>query len=395
MKKIAMIPSPFLPVPNVAGGAVEYLCTELLDKNEVSDNPVLFEVYTKADERLHAFDYKYTRIIPVKVPVFIKLACKLFNSIAKLVKSNKQLDAYNTVLIKRYLKGTYDWVLFENCMNIYEDVYHHTAYKDKLLFHIHNDINQHNPAVRLVADTAEKIICVSDYIQSSYTNFAPNARTAVLYNCVDTNRFAVNQVEGNIREKYAIAPQDTVIMYSGRINETKGVKELIQAFALLENKHHVKLVIVGSSWYNLQKTSPFLEEIKQLSYPFKDNIIFTEYVEYGDMPAIYSMADILVVPSLCEEAFGMVVVEGMAMKLPIIATNAGGIPELIDDKGAIILERDTNLVIRMAEAIHTLMQDEDLRKRMGEYNYHHLVDDLQISNDRYYDKFYEILRGLL
>ena len=63
MKKIAMIPAPFLPVPDVQGGAVEYLCTELLNGNETSDNPILFDVFTKPDEKLDVIKFKYTNII--------------------------------------------------------------------------------------------------------------------------------------------------------------------------------------------------------------------------------------------------------------------------------------------------------------------------------------------
>jgi len=83
------------------------------------------------------------------------------------------------------------------------------------------------------------------------------------------------------------------------------------------------------------------------------------------MPFIYSIADIGCVPSIWEEPFGLTVIEQMAMGLPIVVSDAGAIPEIVDSSCALIVKRDSQYVNNLKEAILELYSKPELRKEMG------------------------------
>ena len=81
--------------------------------------------------------------------------------------------------------------------------------------------------------------------------------------------------------------------------------------------------------YNLIAKDEYFKKLIEESRGYEDRIVFTGYVFPEDMPAIYTLGDVLVIPSMWEEPFGVVALEGMAMKVPIIATNSGGLVEAV------------------------------------------------------------------
>ena len=83
---------------------------------------------------------------------------------------------------------------------------------------------------------------------------------------------------------------------------------------------------------------------------------FEEVVKL-DMPSIYQLSNIAVLPSMWDEPAGMTMVEAVASGLPLITTNSGGIPEYIPNKLAVILNRDDKLVENITENILNLKQN--------------------------------------
>jgi len=79
------------------------------------------------------------------------------------------------------------------------------------------------------------------------------------------------------------------------------------------------------------------------------------------MPSYYSLADVFVLPSLLE-GFGLPLVEAMASETPVVATNAGSIPEVVGDAGLLVPAMDSRA---LAEAVQELLGDEALRRSLG------------------------------
>ena len=77
------------------------------------------------------------------------------------------------------------------------------------------------------------------------------------------------------------------------------------------------------------------------------------------------MADIGCVPSLWDEPFGLTAAEQMSMELPIITTDSGAIPEIVDPSCGYVFPRDDELIRRIASAVIELKEDASRRKAMG------------------------------
>ena len=88
------------------------------------------------------------------------------------------------------------------------------------------------------------------------------------------------------------------------------------------------------------------------------------YVESATLPRIFGMADVFVLPSITAEAFGIVILEAMASGLPVVATNVGGIPEIIRESESGLLVPPGN-ELELRNAIEKLLLDDDLREWFG------------------------------
>jgi glycosyltransferase involved in cell wall biosynthesis len=183
-------------------------------------------------------------------------------------------------------------------------------------------------------------------------------KISVIPNGIDLESF-INLPNGkSFRMKYNI--RGKMILYVGRIYSCqKGLNHLINAIPIILNKEpEAKIVIVGENWgskANLIKTA------KNLG--IEKSIIFTGYIPRNELLKAYAAADIFVLPSLFEP-FGIVLLEAMASKKPIVATNVGGIPEVVENGKNGILVKPGNEE-ELANAILYLLSHEDQAKIMG------------------------------
>ena len=193
-------------------------------------------------------------------------------------------------------------------------------------------------------------------------------RVDVLYNGIDLKQFyqVISENERKIiREEYGLKPNDFVLVFCGRLIPEKGVKEIILAMKKLKNINNVKLLIIGNSAFGKNEKTKYQEELYKISKDLINNIIFTGFIHNKDLYKIYNIADAAITPSIWEEASPLVIVEEMASGLPIITTDSGGIPELVNFDSAIILKRDESLVENIARNIELLIVDENRRTRMS------------------------------
>lgn len=163
-------------------------------------------------------------------------------------------------------------------------------------------------------------------------------RIKVLHNGIAINEYKPSEADGG----YAV--------YFGRISREKGVETLLQAYRLLSNKFHLKIVGTGPLMGKLREK--YLE------------VEFTGYKQDEELKEIINRASFVVVPSECYENCSMSVLESMAFGKPIIGSRIGGIPEQIEDgKNGFLFEMGN--VRELAEKMMVLASDKELRKKMG------------------------------
>jgi glycosyltransferase involved in cell wall biosynthesis len=169
------------------------------------------------------------------------------------------------------------------------------------------------------------------------------------------------------REDYGLKTKDFVLVFSGRVIPEKGIREVILAMNDLKEHRDIKLLIVGDSFYgNEDRKSPFIKELIKLSWDVRNQIVFTGFRPYEEIPALFSIADVAVLPSIWDEPFGLTHIEAMAAGLPIITTNNGGVPETVTPDCAIMLDVNEQLPQRIAEAVLDLKEHPEKRKMMQE-----------------------------
>lgn len=183
--------------------------------------------------------------------------------------------------------------------------------------HIKNYINK--KVLGLNIKTSDKLFAVSEYVAKSYKEKFENAKIVCIYNGISDELINKGSANVNSAEENLIQ-----IVYIGRIAEIKGIHLLIKAIAAISAQQpNVRLRIVGEGEYSSQ--------CKDLVNKY----LLEKYVTFEGMQRnidfYLRISNLFVYPSICQEAFGISIIEAMAYGLICIATPVGGIPEIIED----------------------------------------------------------------
>lgn len=395
--RVAIISGGKLPVPAVKGGAVETGIQQLVNENEIN-NKIDLTVYSIYDEEavIESKKYKNTRFIFIKDNKYYDILARIINKICIKLKITYRCEPQKKYInkINRDLgKKDFDKVLIKNKVNFVLNL--NKVSKEKKYLQIHNDfLNKYTFRSAKIYNNTNKIITNSEYIKRQVLTIPGSDENKILLNknCTDTDifdkRLYINQKE-DIRRKYKIQNDDIVIMYSGRIVEQKGIKELILACKEIKDDKKYKLLIVGSSWFGKTSDNKYLKELKELSEAIKDKIIFTGYIEYNELPKIHSIVDIAVVPSIWEEPAGRVVLEAQSSGIPVIVSDAGGIPEYVCDDSAIIVSRDNDFINNLSNSIELLIENDELRNKMAKYGRDYAQG---FSSNKYYEELIDLFK---
>lgn len=178
-----------------------------------------------------------------------------------------------------------------------------------------------------------------------------------------------------LREEFGIPSHAFVFLVVGNIRPEKGVEDLLEAVRLLSMKcsgQTFAVVVAGSS-----KNRQYFERILDLAKTSRVNSLLKFVGHRRDMSAIYSLADVFVLPSR-SEGLPMVVLEAMSCRLPVVATRVGGIPSILSDGTGIIV--DPIMPEQLASEMAEIMSNPGKRKTMGEKGYEKV--DRMYSVDR-------------
>lgn len=175
---------------------------------------------------------------------------------------------------------------------------------------------------------------------------------------------------------------ETVFLYTGRLMPEKGVKELVEAFLVVNQQFPKTKLLIAGGTKSMRATDSYRESLLSLSKD-NQNIIFTGYVEYQSMYKYYQIADIQVVPSICNEAFGLVLLEGLPSNLTVIATKSGGIPEVLKDD-AIYVNRENLVEDLVAKMTQVLKEEREIK------DYKAIIEKFSIEN--YCQNFHEFIK---
>lgn len=348
--KIALIATEKLPVPAIRGGAIqiylEAIATKMSEKHSVT-------VFSVTDPHLPETEQR-GNVTYIRFP-----ASRYLNDIT----NHFQEFHYDVVqLCNRPL-----WI----------ESLKKAAPHTRFILSVHNEMFapekiSDNEGKTCISNVS-RIVTVSDYIKNTITKRFPEAleKTKPVYSGVDLAAFHPpwTEIGQQFREqaRHSLNLQGkNIILFVGRLSKVKGAHILIQSLPEIIKEHpNAVFVFVGSKWFGDDCVNKYVKHLYVLSAMYKEHVIFTKFIPPKNIPILYTMSDVFVCSSQWQEPLARVHYEAMAAGLPILTTNRGGNPEVIDEgeNGHIILDYDNPHVF--AEMINDLLRNPHKREQMG------------------------------
>ncbi len=339
------------------------LVEALLDKNiKVIITPVL---------KLHRkmFTLKYLTSLPFEIKKSIKHILKETQGIKINIVQSNTLAVLLGVFLSRKLKAKHIW-------HVHEIIVH-----PKFISNLYPKIlNQYSDIVICNSKATRDNLLIRNHKLAN--------KLKVIYNGLDSSEF--NSIQNlKLKEKFQYNTNDLVITLVGRINRLKGHLLLLKVFdKYFKDKENLKILFVGSPVLGQEN---YLEEVnnKIIESKLESKVKILPF--HKDLSEIWNITDIAVVPSTEAESFGLVALEAMFSKKPVIGTNLGGLKEIIIDNETGFLF-DNKDEIAFKNAIEKLISDPLLRNKFGENGYERAISNFSI--DKYIGQFADLYKRL-
>lgn len=366
--KIAILTSGILPVPAIQGGAVENLIDFYLEYNEQHrlHDITVYSVWHPNVSRHPALqaDCNHYRYIDTS-SLLAKVRRKVYGLLHRHEYYNFYIEYFFEQAYRQIKKEHYDVILLENRPGYAYKLSQRGA--KSCVLHLHNDLlSADTPHHQEVFQSLSRIITVSDYIKQRVETIAQSNKVTTVYNGINLQHFTPEGNTSVTRQQLGFSDTDFVLVYSGRLNKDKGISELIDAMLLLKSQQHIKLLVIGSTFFaDASGEDSFVRTLKEKALLIQKRLVFTGFVPYDNVPAYLQLADAAVIPSRWPEPFGLTVIEAQAMGLPTIASQQGGIPEIVSAENAVIVPTHHDYAAQLANAILHLYQSPQRRADMA------------------------------
>lgn len=211
--------------------------------------------------------------------------------------------------------------------------------------------------LRALTPSMDRLIAVSSAIVTKIADErGSDLPVSLIYNGVDLERYDHQEPCCTLREEYGMEPGARIVGVIARLEPEKGHATLLEAWpAVLRECPDACLLIVGEG----SRCDDLMRQAAELRIGHR--VVFTGRRE--DVPAVTAALDVAVLPSY-REAQGLSVLEAMALSRPVVASNVGGIPEMIEDgvTGLLVPPRDPSA---LAAAIVRVLDDHPLADMLG------------------------------
>jgi len=234
---------------------------------------------------------------------------------------------------------------------------------------LHNDTQRHISDVEWwLTYEAWRVICCSHYMEGELRQVfqVPQDKITVIPNGVDPAGF--KNLESNARRGDYAAPDEKIVFYVGRLVREKGVQVLLDAAPEILSHHpQTKFIIAGKG--------PFMDFLKKqaMMLGIANRVYFTGYINDSVRNNLYSWADVAVFPSLYEP-FGIVALEAMAARTPVVVADSGGLGEIVNH-GVDGLKAYTGDSHSLAQNILAILKQPQLGIKLKENAYKRILNE--------------------
>jgi glycosyltransferase involved in cell wall biosynthesis len=237
------------------------------------------------------------------------------------------------------------------------------------VWHVRNAARHFGRVGAWLVRRCSRLVFVSGSLAAPFREAFPEAaeKMTVVHEGIEPSLYAGREQGTDFRDALGVQPGERLVGTVGRLTPWKGQDDFLRAAALVARTHpEVRFLVVGdcvSSAAERATDQAFRERLHALARELglADRVTFTGYRE--DVAAVMNALDVFALPSH-EEPFGLVVLEAMAAGRPIVATRAGGVPEIVRD-GADALLVPPREPEALAAAINRLLDDASLAERLA------------------------------
>ena len=238
------------------------------------------------------------------------------------------------------------------------------------VWHVRSEARRLGRIGAFLVKHCDALVFCSEANAAPFRRFAEHARKMlVAYEGVDLPALVEQSQRASIREENHIAPDVPLVGLVGRVTRIKGQDDFLKAAAVvLQKQPRARFAVVGApaagSRDALEADVAFGNSLPPLCEKLgvADRVIFTGH--RNDVPAVMKDLSVLAVPSR-HEGLGIVALEAMALGVPVVASNVGGLPEIIQDgtNGLLVPPDDADA---LGLAIVRLLADRDLARRLSD-----------------------------
>lgn len=295
-----------------------------------------------------------------------------------LMNLNMQKEAAN--LVKKLPNGVdvfhaHDWLVATSGIGLKH------VFRKPLLVTMHStEVGRrdgiHTSTEKMIAETeawltyeAWKIICCSDYMVS-HVRWAfglPADKLVMVPNGVNREVYSAIEKEDltAFRRRWAL-PEEKIVLFVGRLVYEKGIHVLVNAVPKVLEKVNAKFIIVGSGYMKEQ----VLTIVRSMKMEHK--VLFAGFADDATLLRLQKCADVSVVPSLFEP-FGIVALEAMAARSPVVVSDTGGLSEIVDHDWSGVKVYPNNPE-SLAWGIVKVLTDDKYRNHLVDNAYRKILD---------------------
>ena len=216
--------------------------------------------------------------------------------------------------------------------------------------------------LRKALDACDRVVLYSRLMLPEIMLYHPKldvSKVVYIHNAVNVRRFSP---DGEVSQRLmALKDGRKCVLYVGRVNEKKGVRDLIRAFEIVLSKQRDCILAIAGSG-DRKYIEGLIKEVGKAG--LDDHVYFLGPVPNREMPALMRAADIIAYATREGEGIPRALLEGMACGKPVVATEVAGIPEAVIDgvTGFLVKPRD---ITSLADRLSILLMDDSLRRDMG------------------------------
>lgn len=208
----------------------------------------------------------------------------------------------------------------------------------------------YNPVVTFSINQSDGVTAVSENLKAdTYKHFDVNKDIKVIPNFIDLERFSLKVKD---QFKLAIAPNnERIVVHTSNFRKVKRTQDVVHIFEKIQNEIPSKLLMVGDGPERV-----YCEQLCR-DLDICENVRFLG--KQDAVEEILSVSDLFIMPSE-SESFGLAALEAMACKVPVITSNAGGLPELVINGVTGFMDNVGDIEAMAAHAIYILQDDQQL-----------------------------------